>query len=147
MKICLTSSAGGHLNQLLKLLPVVGKDIFFITSARHMKKTLGGYKIYYMQDPGRKSWKFLVDAVRSFSILLKERPTAVITTGAGIAVPTCLIAKIFFGSKIIFIESLSRVESPSMTGKTLYPIADLFIVQWKSLLKFYTKAVYGTPLI
>ena len=148
MKVCLTSSAGGHLNQLLKLLPVVDKDVFFITSAQHMKKTLKSYKIYYMQDPVRKPWKFLINLIKAFFILLKERPRVVITTGAGIVVPTCLIAKFLFRSKIIFIESLSRIESPSMTGRVLYPISDLFIVQWKHLLKFYgDKAVYGTPLI
>ena len=29
------------------------------------------------------------------------------------------------------------------TGRLIYPIADLFIVQWKEMLKLYPKAVYG----
>jgi len=50
----------------------------------------------------------------------------------------------FLGKKIVFIESLSRVKNPSLTGKFLYPISDLFLVQWKSLLKKYgSKAKYG----
>ena len=147
MKICLTSSAGGHLNQLLKLLPIVGKDVFFITSAKHMTKTLGNYRVYYMQDPVRRPLKFLVNSIKTLSILLKERPRVVITTGAGIVIPICFIAKLF-GARIIFIETMSRIQEPSMTGRIVYPISDLFIVQWKQLLKFYgNKAVYGTPLI
>ncbi|TAL48576.1 polysaccharide biosynthesis protein [archaeon] len=147
MRICLTSSAGGHLNQLLKILPIAGKDVFFMTSGKHMEKTLKGYRVYYIEDPVRRPLVFLTNSIKSLSILLKERPDVVITTGAGMVIPTCFIAKIF-GAKIIFIETLSRIESPSRTGKIIYPIADLFIVQWKRLLKFYgSKAVYGTPLI
>jgi len=148
MKICMTSSAGGHLNQLLKLLPIVGKDTFFITSACHMKNVLKNYKMYYMEDPVRRPLKFLINSIKAFSILMKEKPKVIITTGAGIVVPICLIGKLFFRTRIIFIESLSRVETPSMTGKILYPLSDVFIVQWKQLLKFYGgKAVYCTPLI
>jgi UDP-N-acetylglucosamine:LPS N-acetylglucosamine transferase len=144
----MTSSAGGHMNQLLKLLPLADKDVFFITSAQHMRKSLKDYKIYYIKDPVRNSWRFFINSIIAFSILLKERPNVVITTGAGLVVPICLLAKLLFGSKIIFIETMSRIESPSRTGKIIYPIADLFIVQWKNLLKFYgKKAVYGTPLM
>jgi beta-1,4-N-acetylglucosaminyltransferase len=147
MKICLISSAGGHLNQIMKLLTVVGDDVFFITSAKHMEIFLHGYKIYYMQDPIRRPLIFLLNSIKAFHILLKERPKVVITTGAGIVIPICFIAKLF-GARIIFIETMSRIESPSMTGRIVYPIADVFIVQWKRLLKFYgSKAVYGTPLI
>ena len=30
-----------------------------------------------------------------------------------------------------------------MSGKLVYPIADMFVVQWESMLKLYPKAVYG----
>jgi hypothetical protein len=48
----------------------------------------------------------------------------------------------------VFIESFSRINSPSMTGRIIFRIADLFIVQWRGLLKFYgAKAIYGGELI
>ena len=31
----------------------------------------------------------------------------------------------------------------TVTGKLIYPIADLFIVQWKEMLKLYPNAIYG----
>ncbi|WP_191976308.1 hypothetical protein [Limosilactobacillus reuteri] len=44
--------------------------------------------------------------------------------------------------KVIYIESFARITTPSLTGKILYHFADLFIVQWKELLKVYPKAKY-----
>lgn len=75
-------------------------------------------------------------------ILFKNPAEVVITTGAAVAVPICIYAKIF-GKKVIYIESMARITSPSKTGLLMYKIADLFIVQWKELLDFFPKAVYG----
>ena len=58
------------------------------------------------------------------------------------AIPICIYAKLF-GKKIIYIESMARINSPSATGKLVYKFADLFIIQWEELRKFYPKAVYG----
>jgi len=42
-----------------------------------------------------------------------------------------------FGNlKIVYVESLARVKSLSLTGKLLLPTASLFIIQWPEL---YTK--------
>ena len=35
------------------------------------------------------------------------------------------------------------MKSLNVTGRKLYPYADLFIVQWKELLKITPKATYG----
>ena len=53
----------------------------------------------------------------------------------------CYIAKLF-KKKVIFIESFANIETKTLTGKLVYPIADIFIVQWKSMLKLYPKAKY-----
>ena len=47
------------------------------------------------------------------------------------------------GKKVIYIESFARVDEPSLTGKLMYHVADLFIVQWKEMMEFYPNAVYG----
>ena len=54
----------------------------------------------------------------------------------------CCIGKIF-GSKIIYIETFANRNTKTATGKLIYKIADLFIVQWKEMLKLYPKAVLG----
>jgi len=145
MKICLISSAGGHLSQMLQLEKLWKKyDCFYVTEKREISKDLTKkFKTYFIKDPGRNLFRFCLSLFQTFSIFLKERPDIIITTGAGIAVPMGYIGRLF-GKKIIFIESLSRVKNPSITGKFLYPMSNLFLVQWKFLLEKYGKrAKYG----
>lgn len=71
-----------------------------------------------------------------------ERPRVVVSTGSGIAIPTILLAKWFLHSKIIYIESAACVVEPSRTGRFVYKYADLFLIQWESLRKFYPNAKY-----
>ncbi|MCD7790726.1 MAG: polysaccharide biosynthesis protein [Bacteroides thetaiotaomicron] len=85
--------------------------------------------------------KFLRLFIRAFIILRREKPDFIITTGALAAFPFCLWGKLLH-KKVIYIESFARVEGKSLTGKLVYPFADLFIVQWPDMLKFYPKAVY-----
>ena len=51
-----------------------------------------------------------------------------ISTGAGIAVPGFLAAKLL-GIRTVYIESYARVESLSLAGKICYHLADRFLVQ------------------
>jgi UDP-N-acetylglucosamine:LPS N-acetylglucosamine transferase len=144
MKICLVGSAGGHLTQLLELEDVWKKyDSFYVTYKRESSKNLSQIrKTYFVKDPIRNPLYLFLTFLQSLYILLMENPDIIITTGAGVAISITLLGK-FFGKKIVFIESLSRVENPSITGKILYHISDLFLVQWKSLLKKYgQKAKY-----
>ncbi len=72
---------------------------------------------------------------------MRERLKVIITTGTHTAGPMCYIGKIF-GSKIIYIETLANSNTKTATGRLIYPIADLFIVQWEDMLKLYPKAKY-----
>ena len=86
--------------------------------------------------------KFLWLFAYARKLVQQEKPDYIITTGALIAYPFCLFAKLL-NCKIVYIESFARVDSPSMTGKLLYNFADLFIVQWKDMLVKYPKSVLG----
>jgi len=107
-----------------------------------MKKITKGlrkkHKVYFIKDPIRNPFYFGLTFIQSFFIFFKEKPDVIITTGGGIAIPISFLGKLM-RKKIGFIESSSRVKTPSLTGKILYPIADLFLVQWKCLLKRYGK--------
>ncbi|AKB29147.1 capsular polysaccharide biosynthesis protein [Methanosarcina siciliae C2J] len=141
MKICLTCSHGGHLTEILQLMDAFeGNDIFFITyeGARSSELT----KKYTMKNLGKKPLRFLLSVPKVFGILLCEKPDIIISTGSEIAIPVFYAAKVL-RIKTMFIESLCRVEEPSITGKIVYPISDVFLVQWKELLsKFGKKAQY-----
>ncbi len=147
-KACIVSSAGGHLTEVLALEEVF-KDLehYFVTFDRpDAREKLRGEKVYFVKDPKRNPLKLILNLLQSFFIFLKERPDVVISTGAGVALPTVLIAK-FFGKRVIFVETMAAVRSPSLTGRLAYRFSDLFIVQWKSLKRFYPKAVYGGTLV
>ena len=79
---------------------------------------------------------------QSLILFLKIKPDVVVTTGTHTAVPMCYIAHMF-KKKVIFIETFANSESPTRSGKMVYPIADVFIVQWESMLKFYPNAIFG----
>ena len=53
----------------------------------------------------------------------------------------CYLGKIF-GSKIIYIETFANINKKTATGRLIYPIADLFLVQWEEMLELYPKAKY-----
>jgi len=136
-KICLICSSGGHLTELKQIIPaVLGQEYFFIT----MKKedTLNMKNTYFMIDASRNPITIVLSFFHSFYYFLKLRPDIIITTGAGFAVPFCYIGKLF-GKKIIYVESICRINSKSLAGRLIYPIADHFLVQWRRSLKFWGK--------
>lgn len=142
-KVCLACSAGGHLTELLSVKEAwEGYESFLVTFRREDTAGMEG-KIYYIEDPRRNPLQLLRNIWQALRVVLEERPGAIITTGAGVVVPLCYIGKLL-GSRIIYIESFARIDSPSLSGRLLYPIADLFFVQWRALLsKYGRKAQYG----
>ena len=77
----------------------------------------------------------------AFSVLRKERPDAVVSTGAGVSVPFVWAARLL-GIRTIFIEDLTRVSGLSLSGKLVYRVADVFLVQWPELAARYRRAQY-----
>lgn len=78
--------------------------------------------------------------------VISFKPDLVLCNGPGTCVPVCLIAFImklfhYADTSIIFVESICRVKSLSLTGKLMYFIADLLIVQWPELRKKYGQRV------
>ncbi len=145
IRVCIVCSSGGHLTEILQVNECLQKfPHFFITFKREDSLELKKRKkVYFVENPSRNPINFLKCLFQTFSILKKEKPKVIISTGAGVAVPACFLGKFFFKSKVIFIESFCRIEEPSLSGKLIYPISDSFFVQWKKLLKFYgEKAVY-----
>ncbi len=137
MKICLACSAGGHLTEILQINPAfIGHKTFFLTFLREDSRELKN--AYFVEDPKRNPLRAIKTFLQSLSIMRKENPDIIFTTGAGIAVPIAWIAKIF-GKKVIFLESFCRVNQPSLSGRLIYPVADLFLVQWKEMLSKYGK--------
>ncbi|WP_291652605.1 PssD/Cps14F family polysaccharide biosynthesis glycosyltransferase [Clostridium sp.] len=145
-KICFIASTGGHFDQLMMLKQIMDKyDSFIITEKTSYQAIKDTRKTYYLKQVNRHEkifiFKMLVNLINTLKIFIKEKPDVVISTGALVTIPMCIIAKIF-RKKLIFIESFAKINSPTLTGKLLYKFADQFYVQWKDMLKVYPKAIY-----
>jgi len=142
MKVALVCSHGGHLTEMLYILDAFkGHDIFFITYDCPRTRTLR-YRKYLLKNIGTSPFRMLVAFLKILRIFLKEKPNLVVSTGSEIAIPAFYIAKLL-GIKTVFIESWCRIWSPSGTGRIVYPVADVFLVQWPQLLsKCGKKAKY-----
>ena len=118
-------------------------DYFYFTFsgglATEMKKTTRIRMIPNIVRHNPISW--LVGTVLSAYTAILERPDVVISTGAGVVVFFCIFAKLL-GAKLIFLESMAKIEKPTLTARFLYPFADLFIVQWPNLVKFFPRAKF-----
>lgn len=142
--MCFAASSGGHLEQLLMLRPLMEKYDGFVVTEATSYSVDPGVRVYELLQVNRRERGFLPrmvrNSLRSLKIFLKERPDAVVCTGALATVPMCLICKIA-GRKLVYIESFAKVTSGTETGRLMYRLADRFYVQWPSLLEVYPDAV------
>jgi len=136
---CIACNPGGHYVEAKPFLDLFKYSFYVVIHSRFIPKELEREKVYIVTDP---NISLIRNLLKSIWIVLKERPRLVFSTGAGLAVPICYFSKLL-GAKIIYIESLAQVDKKSFTGKLIYPIANLFFVQWPDLAsKYGEKAVF-----
>lgn len=150
-RVLFISSTGGHFSELLQLKSLFSKyDSYIITEKdktnENYKKEYGD-KLYFLPYGTRSKifsyiFKYLFLCFKTIYLFFKIRPKYIVTTGTHTAVPMCYLGKLF-KCKIIFIETFANSKSKTLSGRMIYPIANLFIVQWEEMIKLYPKAVYG----
>lgn len=79
-------------------------------------------------------------------VVISFEPDLVLCNGPGTCIPVCFVAFIMrlfhcIDTSIIFVESICRVNTLSLTGKIMYFFADLIIVQWYELKQKYGRRV------
>lgn len=149
-KLLFVSSAGGHLSELMQLKSLFKKyEFHIVTEKTESNKNLKDEykeKISYLIYGTKKNlftyfFIYIFNIVKSLIIFIKQKPDIIISTGTHTAVPMCYIAKVF-GKKVIYIETFANRKSKTVSGRLVYPIADVFVVQWEEMLKLYPKAEY-----
>lgn len=83
----------------------------------------------------------------AFPIVWNAGPDLILCTGPGTCIPLCLVGFLykFLGvgkSRIIFVESICRVNTMSLSGRILYHWVDKMFVQWPGLQHKYPKSLY-----
>ena len=150
-KVLFISSTGGHLSEMMMLKSMFSKYDYHIITEKtksNMKlkdkyKNKVNYLIYGTKDHMLTyPFKLLANCFKSLYYYIKIRPDFIVTTGVHTAAPMCCLGKMF-GSRIIYIETFANMHSKTITGSKIYKFADMFIVQWESMLEMYPKATYG----
>jgi hypothetical protein len=138
----LVCSPGGHLVQMLSLEPawrdleakwvtLPGADVDFL---------LDGHEVVLGHGPTNRSLKNLVRNFRlAWRTVRDYRPNVILSTGAALAVPFFIVGRLH-RTRCVYVESFTRVNNLSWSGRIVYPFAHAFFVQWPSLTKRFRKA-------
>ncbi len=147
MDIMLISSTGGHFRTLVDLKPFwQNRNHCWVTQkSKSTESVLTEEKVYWAFGPTNRNLKnFVQNLFLAWKVIPREQPKLIVTTGAGESVPFVIIGKLF-GSKIIFIESITRVKDLSLSAKLILPIINRLYVRWPQLKAKYPQAELISP--
>lgn len=119
----LIASTGGHLEQLTRLVrsnTVATDTRHWITFAHPQSDSLlaDEEKTLVKYIPSRGLFRALSETPKMLKVARRLRPDTIVSTGAAIAVPGAFVA-LLTRTPMIYIESVSRFDGPSLTGKIL----------------------------
>ncbi len=149
---------GGHTAEICRLLALLGPDfVYSYVLARNDR--LSAQRVpfpgpfFRISQPRAKddsmfvaSFKTLLSFASALHICLTVRPDAILGSGPALMVPIAIASKLL-RSKVIFVETGSRVTQLSRTGKIMLRLADLFFVQWEPLSKTYPRTIFAGRLL
>ena len=140
----LVCSPGGHLLQLLSLEPAYADlEATWVTLAgADVEHLLAGRDVLVAHGPTNRSLvKLLRNLPFAWRAVRSRDPDVIVSTGAGLAVPFFVAGRLL-GRRLVYVESLTRSETLSVSGRIVYPLADRFFVQWPQLARRHRKARY-----
>ena len=142
--VLLVCSTGGHLLQLHALRAAwTGTRRAWVTFDKSdARSLLADEQVLYAFGPtNRNVGNLLRNLKLAFRLLGQLRPRVIVTTGAGVAVPFCWLGRLA-GAKVVYVESLSRIEAPSLSCRLIAPVATRVYAQWPELAEAYGRARY-----
>lgn len=149
MKLMLICSTGGHLAQMVQLRTWWSQhDREWVTFDKGSAgDILRDEVVHWAFHPTTRN---LVNAIRNMGLairlLRKSRPDLLVSTGAGVALPFYVIARLL-RIRTIYIEVVDRIDSRTLTGRLTYPLCDEFVVQWDEQRACYPRAEVIGPLL
>ncbi|XP_050346121.1 UDP-N-acetylglucosamine transferase subunit ALG14 homolog [Nymphalis io] len=159
--------SGGHTTELLRLMSHLDSKKFqprlFIlakndtSSEVKIQEAVNGsddYTLYRIPRSRNVKQSYLSSVfttiyatLSTIPILYKFKPDVIFCNGPGTCVPVCLVSFLLrclfiLDCRIVFIESLCRVRTLSLSGIILQFFADVFIIQWPQLRHVCFRAEY-----
>ncbi len=158
LKLLVVLGDGGHTAEMCRLLELLGSDFtysYVIASNDRLSATRVPFpgQIFLIGRPRAKddsvlaaSLKTALSLATAIRICFAVRPDAILGSGPALMVPVAVASKLL-GSKVIFVETGSRVSQLSRTGKIMLRLADLFFVQWETLGERHPQAIFAGRLL
>jgi beta-1,4-N-acetylglucosaminyltransferase len=149
MKVALVCSSGGHLLQLHQLKPWWEKHarVWVTFDTPDALSLLEGEQVEVAYYPTTRN---VVNMFRNlwlaWCILRRARPDLVVSTGAGVAFPFFLAARVL-RIKTAYVEVYDRIDVPTVTGRLCYRLSNLFALQWEEQRRFYPRGQLIGPLL
>jgi UDP-N-acetylglucosamine:LPS N-acetylglucosamine transferase len=146
--VLLVCSTGGHLFQLLALSEAWdGLSRTWVTFDKSdARSLLASERVLYAYGPTNRNVKnFLRNLPLAWRILRRCRPRVIVTTGAGVAVPFAWLGRLR-GAHVVYVESFTRMDRPSLSCRLIAPIAARVYVQWPELAEAIRNARYAGGL-
>jgi UDP-N-acetylglucosamine:LPS N-acetylglucosamine transferase len=144
------ASAGGHLDLLRVLAPQVldGAEPVWVTSATPRGEALRttASQVELLPEFGRSPLRALANLYAAARLVRRRRPRLVVSSGAGVVAPFCLFARLL-GARLVYVETMARVSSPSKTARLLSRFAARVVVQWPELGPGLPRAVVCRPTL
>lgn len=140
----LIASTGGHLSQLVNLADCWRDyDRHWVTFRKpDAESSLDGEMVTWAHHPVTRN---IPNAVRNFflavRVLRRERPDVIVSTGAGVALPFFLVARLL-RIRTVYLEAFERLDSKSLTGALCYPLTDYFCLQWEDQRAMYPDGIH-----
>ena len=134
-KVFAVASIGGHWIQLLRIAKPMEEKYEMVYLCTHPKceTMVEGNKFHLISDYSRwDAWKMFPSFFQLLRIVRKEKPDAIITTGAAPGL-MCLLAGKILGKKTIWIDSIANVQHLSASGRIAAKFATRVYTQWKDL--------------
>lgn len=134
-KILAVASIGGHWIQLLRIAKPLEQvyDVVYMSTHVKCQTMVEKHRFHCMPDFNRDNvWKMFVASFKVLAVLLLERPSAVITTGAAPGLLTIAIARFLF-IRTIWIDSVANVKNLSGCGRLARYFSKHVYTQWPDL--------------
>ncbi|MCB9010271.1 MAG: glycosyl transferase family 28 [Actinobacteria bacterium] len=117
----LVASTGGHLDEMMLLERAFDPPFAHLEWATsddaHSRSVLGGRVVHHVARVAPRDWRTALGVLpRAWRILGRAQADDVISTGAAIAVPFLVLARLR-GRRAHYVESVTRTNGPSMTGR------------------------------
>jgi beta-1,4-N-acetylglucosaminyltransferase len=97
------------------------------------RSLLSGERVIHAHGPTNRSVPNLLRNLRlAWRVIRRERPAAILTTGAGVAVPFAWVARVH-RIPTVYVESFTRIEERSLSARMISPVAARMYAQWPEL--------------